>query len=602
MKHKFSLFIFLLLFIFSYLISFAHAFEGFHDEDLFQFQWGGGWYLDDEGKERAMVTCNKALNGHSIVISGDLVIGSNLLDWDNNEGTNYIAGLGQNVLEYIQQQVLNNIENDVSSGNTTTVKTLYIKVNKGGLYVTQNAIINDLYFGHLSAIDEDYAHFNGWGNLARDWAAIGHQGDYTQTSYAIAAGWWWPPHYLDRNFLRLNCAAGENHGVEFLRNNNEITPLLTVNSIGIALGKRAEDYALEIPHDLELTSHWTTNLNNYNHHTIFLNTAHRKAPPVVLHNIDTFTHSWARLIGCGISACSTWSFNSSLGIFAHKSIDFTNSASNYNLAYLDLEQRCFYPKRLVLGSRDASDSQFFTNTPGFNTPITFEVAGDMAVGFYTYGNPCATDLYPKTYMTKAERKYDRYWGARIHFNGVSLSTDPIWMGRYDCQYYNGSSPSIKGTTLAIHVGDDFEKGWQPCQDFFEIGIWDKTNASSDKFNTLIKIGARGLANISDVHFKKHIRNLPQALNKISKINAVFFNWKNQTNPTNKEVGFIAQDIEPVFPNLVETHGNSMKMVNYFGFLPYMVEAIKEQETKINLIQSKINQLKQKLKEINNHEN
>jgi len=51
-----------------------------------------------------------------------------------------------------------------------------------------------------------------------------------------------------------------------------------------------------------------------------------------------------------------------------------------------------------------------------------------------------------------------------------------------------------------------------------------------------------------------------------------------------ELGVIAQDVEPIFPVLVQTDANGMKSMNYIGLIAPMIEAIKTQQLQIVLLQ------------------
>ena len=56
-------------------------------------------------------------------------------------------------------------------------------------------------------------------------------------------------------------------------------------------------------------------------------------------------------------------------------------------------------------------------------------------------------------------------------------------------------------------------------------------------------------------------------------------------------GFIAQELEEVFPEVVKTEDNGYKSVNYDGMIPVLLEAIKEQQKGIEQIKAENNQLK-----------
>jgi hypothetical protein len=72
---------------------------------------------------------------------------------------------------------------------------------------------------------------------------------------------------------------------------------------------------------------------------------------------------------------------------------------------------------------------------------------------------------------------------------------------------------------------------------------------------------------SDRRFKKNITLLSNSLEKLSKINGVTYNWKNEEFPekkfsNKKQIGVIAQDVEKVFPELVITGSDGYKSVDY----------------------------------------
>ena len=82
---------------------------------------------------------------------------------------------------------------------------------------------------------------------------------------------------------------------------------------------------------------------------------------------------------------------------------------------------------------------------------------------------------------------------------------------------------------------------------------------------------------SDLRLKKDITPLdPETvLEGLSKLQGVNFRWLGQAESSNLRLGFVAQDVERVFPELVRTDENGLKSVAYGGFTPYLVEAIKE---------------------------
>lgn len=85
-------------------------------------------------------------------------------------------------------------------------------------------------------------------------------------------------------------------------------------------------------------------------------------------------------------------------------------------------------------------------------------------------------------------------------------------------------------------------------------------------------------NASDSNLKTNIETYPNALNKILKCRGVLYEFKEDYK---KNIGVIAQEIEEIIPEIVETTSNGIKNVNYLGFIGIIIEAIKELNNKID---------------------
>lgn len=68
---------------------------------------------------------------------------------------------------------------------------------------------------------------------------------------------------------------------------------------------------------------------------------------------------------------------------------------------------------------------------------------------------------------------------------------------------------------------------------------------------------------------------------------VEFNWNSQAQGDKKYLGFIAQEVEQVAPNLVTTDSNGYKQLNSIGLIPFVAKAIQEQQGLITTIQSNL---------------
>ncbi|MDD4151270.1 MAG: tail fiber domain-containing protein [Candidatus Gracilibacteria bacterium] len=97
---------------------------------------------------------------------------------------------------------------------------------------------------------------------------------------------------------------------------------------------------------------------------------------------------------------------------------------------------------------------------------------------------------------------------------------------------------------------------------------------------------------SDSRYKKDVKTLTGSLEKIDKLRGVEFKrksdeYKNKGFDDKTHVGFIAQEVEKVYPEIVNTDKEGYKSVEYANITSILVEAVKElkkenEELKIRL--------------------
>ena len=66
---------------------------------------------------------------------------------------------------------------------------------------------------------------------------------------------------------------------------------------------------------------------------------------------------------------------------------------------------------------------------------------------------------------------------------------------------------------------------------------------------------------------------------------VSFDWIDSGN---SEIGVIAQEVEEVLPELVNTNDEGIKSVKYGNIVAVLIEAIKEQQEQINELKAQLN--------------
>ena len=98
---------------------------------------------------------------------------------------------------------------------------------------------------------------------------------------------------------------------------------------------------------------------------------------------------------------------------------------------------------------------------------------------------------------------------------------------------------------------------------------------------------------SDKRWKNNIVKIDSPLEKISQISGVEFDWiEDEPLHGNKghDVGVIAQEIELVIPEAVQTRESGMKAVQYDKIIPLLIESIKEQQKQIEDLKELVNKL------------
>jgi len=94
---------------------------------------------------------------------------------------------------------------------------------------------------------------------------------------------------------------------------------------------------------------------------------------------------------------------------------------------------------------------------------------------------------------------------------------------------------------------------------------------------------------SDVRLKENIKPIESALDKAMKLQGVTFNWKNKSEDIldiKEDIGFIAQDVQKVLPELVRENDNGMLSMRHQGITPILLEAIKELKAEIEELKCK----------------
>ena len=97
------------------------------------------------------------------------------------------------------------------------------------------------------------------------------------------------------------------------------------------------------------------------------------------------------------------------------------------------------------------------------------------------------------------------------------------------------------------------------------------------------VNAANFNTTSDATLKTNVETLTGSLDAVNALRGVSFNWIENGG---SEVGFIAQEVEEVLPEVVSTNDQGIKSVKYGNMVAVLVEAIKEQQLRIEALEAK----------------
>jgi hypothetical protein len=129
--------------------------------------------------------------------------------------------------------------------------------------------------------------------------------------------------------------------------------------------------------------------------------------------------------------------------------------------------------------------------------------------------------------------------------------------------------------------------------FNSLGIGMAASATTGRIDATNDIVA---FSSSDIRFKENIVPIQNALDKIRKISGNTYDWKEENKIEHgyegNDVGVIAQEIEAVLPQLVQTRENGYKAVKYDKLVALLIEGIKAQQNQIDNLTIEIEKLKE----------
>jgi len=156
--------------------------------------------------------------------------------------------------------------------------------------------------------------------------------------------------------------------------------------------------------------------------------------------------------------------------------------------------------------------------------------------------------------------------------------------------YGGRQPDNFQNIKQFIVGVGSQAVW--IYKKLSSGLIVQTPANSSKpvlINSDLYVNG-SIFNPSDKNLKKNIEPITDdKCNSIINLEPVEFNYKDD-KLQRKHLGFIAQDVEKIYPELVIGCQNNIKSINYSEFIPLLVLKIQNKQKEIHELKEQINEL------------
>ena len=184
------------------------------------------------------------------------------------------------------------------------------------------------------------------------------------------------------------------------------------------------------------------------------------------------------------------------------------------------------------------------------------------------------------------------WSASANRWQLDMSGNMTVAGNITAVNYYGNGANLTGISAGLSVSDDTSTNATRYILFDDAtsGTISAINVSSSKltFNPSSgTLSATIFTSTSDERVKTNIRPITNALDITEQLSGVRFNWKENDLPS---LGLIAQEVEKVLPEVVNTDSEDMKSINYSSLVSLLVEAIKEQQIQINQLKDMFNHI------------
>lgn len=226
---------------------------------------------------------------------------------------------------------------------------------------------------------------------------------------------------------------------------------------------------------------------------------------------------------------------------------------------------------LFLNAPSGSAAQFLLGEAGTSYAYLYGFGGDA--GLFT------SAAIPLNFGTNNTERMRITSGGNVLVGMPSLPT--------------GVTASGGGTVLInnnLYIGNTsgttgYNFRWDGYQDKM-YGAWSDASGA-DNGGVYLSYGATSWTAYSDERLKNINTNIENAVSKLKTLRTVNYSWKSDESKK-ENLGLIAQDVEKVFPQVIDESRDGYLGVRYADLVPVLIAAIQEQQAQIEELKQLIN--------------